>query len=234
MRRSCPEAAVRAHVHQQGLRRRPQPDHAGGTADPLGLRRPGVRRRHPRDVLHRPVQALAVRRVQGGRRRHGAGVRPLLRHADLLPARRLPDRARTTPAWSSTASSATSSRCNVERPRTTASSATRASRSATTSTRTTWRGSSEAFIESPRAGEVYNIGGGRGNSCSILEAFARVDDADRQGDELRSTSTENREGDHICYISDLRKMTQHYPTWGITRTLDDIFEELVTAWMQRG
>ncbi len=40
----------------------------------------------------------------------------------------------------------------------------------------------------------------------------------------------NREGDHICYISDLSKMRSHYPDWDITKTLDDIFEEIVHAW----
>ena len=103
-----PRVAVRAHVDQQGLRRRAQRDPARGTRHALGLRRPGLRPRHPRDLHHRPVEALALRRLQGGRRRHGAGVRPLFRHAHLLPARRLPHRARTTPASSCTASSATS------------------------------------------------------------------------------------------------------------------------------
>jgi CDP-paratose 2-epimerase len=44
---------------------------------------------------------------------------------------------------------------------------------------------------------------------------------------------ENRSGDHICYYSDLRKMKAHYPSWGITKTLDTIFEEIVTGWMER-
>ena len=43
----------------------------------------------------------------------------------------------------------------------------------------------------------------------------------------------NREGDHICYISDLAKMTAHYPAWGITKSLDDIFSEIVEAWEVR-
>ena len=103
-----PRGAVRAHVDQQGLRRRAQRDPAGGARHALGLRRPGLRPRHPRDLHHRPVEALAVRRLQGGGRRDGAGIRPLFRHAHLLPARRLPHRARTTPASSCTASSATS------------------------------------------------------------------------------------------------------------------------------
>jgi CDP-paratose 2-epimerase len=90
----------------------------------------------------------------------------------------------------------------------------------------------QAFIESPRSGEVYNIGGGRSNSCSILEAFARVEALTGKTMSWQYVD-KAREGDHICYISDLSKMMQHYPTWGITKTLDDIFGELVAAWLQR-
>ena len=90
----------------------------------------------------------------------------------------------------------------------------------------------EAFIASPRSGEVYNIGGGRDNSCSILEAFARVEALTGKTMSWQYVDRA-REGDHICYISDLRKMVEHYPTWGITKTLDDVFEELVAAWLQR-
>jgi len=90
----------------------------------------------------------------------------------------------------------------------------------------------EAFIESPRSGEVYNIGGGRGNSCSILEAFSRVEALTGKTMSWDYVA-KAREGDHICYISDLRKMRQHYPRWGITKSLDDIFGELVASWMQR-
>ena len=43
----------------------------------------------------------------------------------------------------------------------------------------------------------------------------------------------NREGDHICYISDLRKMRSHYPNWNLTKSLDDIFSEIVEAWRKR-
>jgi CDP-paratose 2-epimerase len=42
-----------------------------------------------------------------------------------------------------------------------------------------------------------------------------------------------REGDHICYISDLTKMKQHYPRWRVSKSLDDIFQELVETWMAR-
>jgi CDP-paratose 2-epimerase len=90
----------------------------------------------------------------------------------------------------------------------------------------------EAFWEKPRCGEVYNIGGGRANSVSILEAFDRV--ASLSGRPMKfEYMDKNREGDHICYISDLRKMKAHYPGWGITKTLDDTFEEIVRSWRNR-
>jgi CDP-paratose 2-epimerase len=90
----------------------------------------------------------------------------------------------------------------------------------------------EAFWRQPRCGEVYNIGGGRRNSVSILEAFRRV--AAISGKEMRYEYVDkNREGDHICYISDLRKIRAHYPTWDITRTLDDTLEEIVRGWRDR-
>jgi CDP-paratose 2-epimerase len=82
-----------------------------------------------------------------------------------------------------------------------------------------------AFYENPRGGEVYNIGGGRGNSVSILEAFERIEQL--SGRKMVSEYVDaNREGDHICYISDLSKMRAHYPGWDISRSLDDIFEEI--------
>ncbi len=88
----------------------------------------------------------------------------------------------------------------------------------------------ERFIEAPRCGEVYNLGGGRGNSVSILEAFARVEAL--TGKPMRWEYVEkNREGDHMCYISDLSKMKKHYPGWGLSKSLDDIFFEIVEGWI---
>lgn len=88
------------------------------------------------------------------------------------------------------------------------------------------------FIQSPRCGEVYNIGGGKKNSCSMLEAFAHAEKA--TGKAMNYTySNQNREGDHICYYSDLSKMRDHYPAWNITKSLDDIFSEIATCWKQR-
>jgi CDP-paratose 2-epimerase len=85
-----------------------------------------------------------------------------------------------------------------------------------------------AFVEAPRVGEVYNIGGGRANSCSILEAFDRI--AAISGKPMRHTYVDkHREGDHICYISDLTRMREHYPGWRLTKGLDDIFVEIYEA-----
>lgn len=90
----------------------------------------------------------------------------------------------------------------------------------------------EAFAKAPRIGEVYNIGGGRNNSCSILEAFDRI--ASLSGKKMVYEYVDkNREGDHICYISDLSKMRTHYPSWNITKSLDDTFTEIYRAWTQR-
>jgi CDP-paratose 2-epimerase len=88
------------------------------------------------------------------------------------------------------------------------------------------------FAEAPRSGEVYNLGGGKQNSCSILEAFQRVEALTGKPMQYDYSDT-NRLGDHICYYSDLRKMKAHYPNWDISKSLDDIFGEIVTAWQER-
>jgi CDP-paratose 2-epimerase len=84
----------------------------------------------------------------------------------------------------------------------------------------------EAFRQSPHPGEVYNLGGGRENSVSILEAFDLVEQL--TGRSVKWTYVDsNRVGDHICYISDLTKLKQHFPQWGITRSLANIFKEII-------
>jgi CDP-paratose 2-epimerase len=90
----------------------------------------------------------------------------------------------------------------------------------------------EAFVEAPRSGEVYNLGGGRDNSCSILEAFQLIEDI--SGKEMvYDYNEQNRSGDHICYISDLSKMKAHYPEWDISKSLKDIFTEIHDSWVIR-
>jgi len=86
----------------------------------------------------------------------------------------------------------------------------------------------EEFAANPRPGEVYNLGGGRGNSVSMLEAIAKI--AEMAGKKLDWKYVEEaRKGDHICYISDLRKFQSHYPNWKITKDLDTIFREIIAA-----
>jgi len=89
------------------------------------------------------------------------------------------------------------------------------------------------FIQNPRCGEVYNLGGGKGNACSILEAFQMTERLTNKPMHYEYID-KNREGDHICYYSDLRKMKNHYPNWTITKTLPVIFEEIVESWLKRG
>ena len=89
-----------------------------------------------------------------------------------------------------------------------------------------------AFIAAPRCGEVYNLGGGRANSCSIIEAFARAEAVSGKP-MIYDYVDKNREGDHICYISDLSKMRAHYPEWNLTKSLDDIFAEIHRSWILR-
>lgn len=89
----------------------------------------------------------------------------------------------------------------------------------------------DAFAKNPRCGEVYNLGGGRSNSISMLEAIAKVEGL--TGRKIQRIYREDaRKGDHICYISDLRKFRSHYPEWKVTHALDDILEEMVATEMR--
>jgi CDP-paratose 2-epimerase len=86
----------------------------------------------------------------------------------------------------------------------------------------------EAFICEPSAAAVYNLGGGRENSISMVEAIAAIES--RVGRRLAHEYVDvNRSGDHICYISDLRRLTEDYPNWSITWPLDQILDELVES-----
>ncbi len=88
------------------------------------------------------------------------------------------------------------------------------------------------FSKAPRVSEVYNLGGGKGNACSILEAFRMAEAITGRPMNWKYVD-ENRIGDHICYYSDLRKMRAHYPAWDITKNLDQIFREITVSWMDR-
>ena len=85
-----------------------------------------------------------------------------------------------------------------------------------------------AFINTPRIAEVYNIGGGRANSCSIWEAFKIAESFSGKAQKFTYLE-ENRIGDHMCYISNLSKMRQHYPSWDITVSLSETIRQIVEA-----
>ena len=88
------------------------------------------------------------------------------------------------------------------------------------------------FFEQPRRGEVYNIGGGRYANCSMLEAIAMIEEM--TGRRLDWTySDTNPIGDHIWWISDIRKFMEHYPGWRIEYDLRRTVQEMIEAQVAR-
>ena len=88
------------------------------------------------------------------------------------------------------------------------------------------------FYQHPRSGEVYNIGGSRHSNCSMLEAIAICEEM--SGNQLTHSYTDdNRSGDHIWYISDVRKFQEHYPAWQYKYNLRDILQDIYNAQTQR-
>jgi len=86
------------------------------------------------------------------------------------------------------------------------------------------------FYNNPRKGEVYNIGGSRHANCSILEAISMCEEI--AGKKLNWNYKDiNRIGDHIWWISDVRKFQSHYPEcsyrYGLRETLQGIYHALV-------
>ncbi|MGP1273233.1 MAG: NAD-dependent epimerase/dehydratase family protein [Phycisphaerales bacterium] len=84
------------------------------------------------------------------------------------------------------------------------------------------------FAQNPRPGEVYNLGGGKGNAASLLECVSMIEERTGKRPNLTYSDT-NRIGDHICYYSDLRKLKSHYPDWDLTYSLDRIVDEMIEA-----
>jgi len=83
----------------------------------------------------------------------------------------------------------------------------------------------DAFFEAPRAGEVYNIGGGRFSNCSVLEAI-------KMCERISSTPLawsyvdENRIGDHVWWVGNVNRFRSHYPGWTQDYTIHDILREI--------
>lgn len=88
------------------------------------------------------------------------------------------------------------------------------------------------FAQRPRQGEVYNMGGGRHSNCSVLEAISTCEAI--AGKKLTySYSDQARSGDHIWWISDVRKFCSHYPEWGYKYTLEQTLIEICEEVAQR-
>ncbi|MBL8120326.1 MAG: NAD-dependent epimerase/dehydratase family protein [Anaerolineae bacterium] len=82
------------------------------------------------------------------------------------------------------------------------------------------------FFQNPRVSEVYNIGGSRHSNVSMLEAIRLIREIG--GYDLHYTLTDQaRSGDHIWYVSDVRKFQQHYPDWRYQYTIEEILRELI-------
>ena len=86
----------------------------------------------------------------------------------------------------------------------------------------------DEFAKAPRPGEVYNLGGGRSNSLSILETIPLIQTYLGVRLDVEYVDAP-RKGDHICYVSDLRKLQSHFPKWSITHSIDDICREIAEA-----
>ncbi|HUR33209.1 MAG TPA: hypothetical protein VM032_05395, partial [Vicinamibacterales bacterium] len=81
------------------------------------------------------------------------------------------------------------------------------------------------FFQAPRQGEVYNLGGGPASNCSVLEAMAIIERL--TGRPLAWTYSDiSRAGDHIWWVSDVRKFASHYPGWSLTYSLERTIAEI--------
>lgn len=84
-----------------------------------------------------------------------------------------------------------------------------------------------AYLDDPTPGAVYNIGGGRENSCSIIEAIQKIEDI--TGIKIQTKFGEARKGDHLCYLTNNNRFRKRYPSWQIKYSLDRILRELLDA-----
>lgn len=83
------------------------------------------------------------------------------------------------------------------------------------------------FYLNPKKGEVYNAGGGRENSLSVLEAISMISYISNRKYKNFTISETNRIGDHIWYITDYSKFKKDYPEWKITYPIEKILEEMI-------
>ena len=83
------------------------------------------------------------------------------------------------------------------------------------------------YHNNPKKGEVYNAGGGSGNSTSVLEAINKTNELLEINYDNYSLEEKHREGDHIWYVSDLSKFKSHFPKWSLKYSLTDIIKEIL-------
>jgi CDP-paratose 2-epimerase len=88
------------------------------------------------------------------------------------------------------------------------------------------------FINNPRPGEVYNIGGSRRNSISLLEAIDLIEKI--TGKRIKYDFGPPREGDHIWWITNISKIKLHYPHWDVSMSLEEIFKEIYEFLVEHG
>jgi len=83
------------------------------------------------------------------------------------------------------------------------------------------------FHKNPKQGEVYNVGGGRDNSISILETIEYVNKKLNKNWDNFKLSENNRIGDHIWYITDLSKFKNDYPNWSVKYSVYDTIDQII-------
>jgi CDP-paratose 2-epimerase len=88
------------------------------------------------------------------------------------------------------------------------------------------------FYLNPRCGEVYNMGGSRYNNCSMLEAFEICEKLTGR-EFLWDYEEKSRIGDHIWWVSDVKKFRNHFPQWEYTYSLEDIFRDMYLALQEK-
>jgi len=88
------------------------------------------------------------------------------------------------------------------------------------------------FIKNPKPAAVYNIGGGKDNSVSLLECFSLAENISGKK-MIYEILEKNREGDHIVYFSDLTKIKEDYPEWDISKNIKTIFSEIIDNWLSK-
>ena len=88
------------------------------------------------------------------------------------------------------------------------------------------------FYESPRIGEVYNIGGGRHSNCSMLEAIKMAETITNRKFNWTYSDT-NRIGDHIWWVSDVSRFQTHYPQWEFTHNIEQIMRTVINGQAER-